>query len=78
MQTKVYNDHDAQFSYEVSPMGSMHMNMNDGGAANLKAGRMSGDDPRMMDTKRTERTDKVVPSQNTSNALSSSQVGKRF
>lgn len=78
MQTKPHNDHDAQYSYEVRNMGSIHANMNSGPMANLKGGRVSGDDPRMMDTKRTERTDKVVPSQNTSNALSSSQVGKRF
>lgn len=78
MKTKEHNDHDAQYSYEVSPMGSLHMNMNSNAMANLKAGRLSGDSPRPMGTKRTERTDRVVPSQNTSNALSSSQVGKRF
>lgn len=78
MQTKEYNDHDVQFSYEAYPMGSMHQNMNNGSMTNLKAGRVSGDDPREMNTKRTERHNRVEESQNTSNSLSSSQVGKRF
>ncbi len=78
MQTKPHNDHNAQFSYEVREMGTMHMNMNSTASANLKAGRVSGDSPRPMGARRTERTNTVAPSQNTSNALSSSQVGKRF
>lgn len=77
MQTK-HNAHDAQYSYEVKNMGSMHVNMNSTATSNLKTGRVSGDDPRAMNTKRTERRDNVEPSQNTSNALSSSQAGKRF
>lgn len=78
MQRKPHTDHDAQFSYEVRNMGSIHMNMNSTASANLKAGRTSGDSPRPMGTKRTERTNTVAKSQNTSNALSSSQVGKSF
>ncbi len=78
MSYKEHNAHDAMFSYQVREMGSMHMNMNDGGMANLKAGRVSGDDPRGLHTKRTERTNTVEPSQNTSNALSKSMAGKHF
>lgn len=78
MQTREHNDHDAQYSYEVAPMGTLHTNMNDGGAPSLKAGRVSGDKSKSLDGGRTERFNNVVMSQNTSNSLSSSQMGKRY
>ncbi len=73
-------DHDAQYSFQVKSMGSMHVNMNAGSNASLKVDRSASPVGAKVvnSTSRTERRDMTESSQNTTNALSSSQKGKRF
>lgn len=83
MQTKPYDDHNQMFSFEPQYMGELHVNMNDGSSATLgdqrRASHYTTVGAKVINsTKRTERTDTVAPSQNTSNALSKSMVGKRL
>lgn len=77
----MYDDHDQQFSFEPHYMGELHVNMNDGGRESLGDQRRASHTmvvgAKVIDsTKRTERTDKYVKSQNTSNSMSESMAGK--
>lgn len=78
-----HNAHDAQYCIDAAYMGQLHVNMNGGSKA------LMGDQRRatheivveskvINSTARTERFNTVAPSQNTSDALSSSMAGKRF
>lgn len=77
----MYDDHDQQFSYEPHYMGEIHVNMNDGSRDFIgdqrRANHYTTVQAKVIDsTKRTERTNKYVKSQNTSNATSESMAGK--
>ena len=72
-----------QFSYEAQYMGEMHVNMNMGSSAMMGDQRRASHSlvvgAKVIDsTNRTERFDRVESSQNTTNSMSSSQLGKRF
>lgn len=81
MQTKEHNDHDQMFSFEPQYMGEIHINMNGGSSAILgdqrRANHVTTVQAKVIDsTKLTERTSQIVKSHNTTNAMSSSMVGK--
>ena len=78
-----HNAHDAQFSYEAQYMGQLHTNMNGGGKESMGDQRRAShytviQNKVINETALTERFNRSEVSQNTSNSMSSSQVGKRF